>query len=216
MKNQIIKTFEKWKIDELHQTFKLKKMEDETLLRKNWLYEEILNIEKTTHDVIEKLRFQLQQNAAFWNDDELKFFFISQLISIVDFTSDKYKVFTQRPMSATIDNVVLKGVVDFVIATGIGEPQSPFFFLHEYKQERKGANDPLAQLLSEMLVAQALNKHKFPLYGCYILGRFWFFVVLEGTEYCISNAFNAADQDIFKVVSILHRTKKYINQVLEN
>lgn len=128
MKNQIIKTFEKWKIDELHQTFKLKKMEDETLLRKNWLYEEILNIEKTTHDVIEKLRFQLQQNAAFWNDDELKFFFISQLISIVDFTSDKYKVFTQRPMSATIDNVVLKGVVDFVIATGIGEPQSPFFF----------------------------------------------------------------------------------------
>ncbi len=216
MKNQIIKTFEKWKIDELHQTFKLKKMERETLLLKNWVHGDILLFENERLSVLEKLRFQLQQNAAFWNEDELKFFFISQLISFVDFTSDRFKVFTQRPMNVTINNVILKGVVDFVIATGIGEPQSPFFFLHEYKQERKGANDPLAQLLSEMLAAQALNKNKFPLYGCYVLGRFWFFVVLEGVEYSVSNAFNAADQDIFKIASILHRTKTYINKILES
>lgn len=93
MKNQIIKKFEKWKIDELHQTFNLKKIENEAILLKNWVHGDRLLFENEQLLALEKLRFQLQQNAAFWNEDELKFFFISQLISFVDFTSDRFKVF---------------------------------------------------------------------------------------------------------------------------
>lgn len=179
------KTFEKWKIDELHQLFGLSRVFPDFEPLSNWLDTETAELTQTDRQALEKIRIDLLENAENWNEDELKFFFISHLVSIADLKTRSVKIFTQRPLTALINGIKLTGVVDFVLATGIAEPQEPYFFLHEYKQERKGSNDPLAQLLAEMLTAQHLNHEPRPIYGCYVMGRFWFFVVLTGTRYGI-------------------------------
>jgi hypothetical protein len=101
-------------------------------------------------------------------------------------------LFAQRKFEAIINDWQVNGVVDFVVARGLQNPVQPFFFLHEYKQERKRDNDPLGQLLIAMVVAQHQNEAKIPLYGCYVVGRNYFFVALYGQEYSVSNAYNAA------------------------
>jgi hypothetical protein len=62
-----------------------------------------------------------------------------------------------------------------------------------------------------MLSTQSLNKLERPLYGAYIIGKFWQFVVLEHKKYAVSASFDATDiQDLFKIFSILKRCKSYI------
>ena len=83
----------------------------------------------------------------------------------VNFEDDRYSLFAERPISATIDNILLTGIVDFVVAEGIGRPYAPYFFIQEYKKARQGPeSDPQAQLLGEMLVAQEINQNKQPVY----------------------------------------------------
>ena len=63
-----------------------------------------------------------------------------------------------------------------------------------YKKEKDSSNDPLGQLLVTLCSAQLLNQQKpkpslfnpkptnfehIPLYGIYIVGRYWFFVRLK-------------------------------------
>jgi hypothetical protein len=54
-----------------------------------------------------------------------------------------------------------------------------------------------------MVAAQIQNADGETLYGCFVLGRSWFFVVLEGKEYAISKAFDASDKPIFQIFAIL-------------
>jgi len=135
---------------------------------------------------------------------------ISHILYIVDYASDEYTIFSKRPLKAILEDVELYGRVDFMLATGRQKPIQPFFFIHEYKQERKGDSDPKGQLLAELLTAQVNNEYKFPMYGCYVVGRNWFFMVLDGKKYSVSNAFNASDQDIYQIIAILRKIKEYI------
>lgn len=203
------KTFEQWRIGELHHAFGLTRHYKGFDLLETWLTSQH-PISEADRSLLEELKEELAYNADLWNEDELKFFFISPLIQVCRLKSEHYKIFTQRRVSATLNDVKLSGVVDFVIAQGIDEPERPFFFLHEYKQEKKRTNDPLAQVLSAMLAAQALNQAEFPLYGCYVQGRFWFFVVLQGTDYAVSDAFTATQDDLFQVVSILREGRQRV------
>lgn len=206
------KTFEKWKIDELHQQFGLNRVFYNFALLTDWLTIDTHTLTETDRQALEKIRIELSENAENWNEDELKFFFISHLVSIADLKTSSIKIFTQRPLTALVNDIKLSGIVDFVMATGIAEPQEPYFFLHEYKQERKGSNDPLAQLLAEMLVAQHLNHEPRPIYGSYVMGRFWFFVVLIGNHYAVSEAFTATNTDILQIMLILRKTKQLIEE----
>ncbi|MEM9847971.1 MAG: hypothetical protein AAF847_08775 [Bacteroidota bacterium] len=108
----------------------------------------------------------------------------------------------------------LKGRVDLILADGDYEPHAPFFFIHEYKKEKGTADDVIAQLLSAMLVAQELNEDEQSLYGCYVIGRLWFFVVLEGKTYSISSGHIASNDDIFAIYGMLMNVKKIINDKL--
>ena len=112
------------------------------------------------------------------------------------------------------------GNVDFVIATGKVEPKHPFFFIHErnaarYKQEKKKDNDPLGQLLVAMVTAQIRNNDDRPILGSYIVGRFWFFVILDKSEYSVSLAYDATQADILNIFAILRRAKAYIAEYFE-
>jgi hypothetical protein len=81
--------------------------------------------------------------------------------------------------------------------------------MQEHKSETGPNGDPLGQLLIEMVAAQAMNKEpEQALYGCYIIGRNWFFVVLQEKDYAVSNAYVATDTAIFDIVGILKKIKR--------
>lgn len=197
------KPFENWTYEEVEDTFGLKRIRTHALL------EEISKMSFPKNDVnkplLEVLRLRLLDYVDSWNEDELKFMFISPFVNLVNYVSDAYKVFTQRPMAVSYENdtKTTSGKVEFMIAKGKLTPKKPFFFLHEYKQENRRANDPLGQLLIAMVAAQKQNADGETLYGCYVSGRSWFFVVLQPHEYAVSNAYNATDEDIFRIYTIL-------------
>jgi hypothetical protein len=208
------KSFKYWETQDLHEQFGLVRLKNSDKLN-DWLsvQNEILSEEITQ---IEVLRKRLSQNANFWNEEELKIRFIGPFLEIVNLSGEDYTLFYDRPMSAYIDNIKLSGKVDMVVATGFQKPKKPFFCIHEYKQElKKDSSDPLGQLLSEMLVAQKLNDNNQIIYGSYVLGRSWYFVILEGHEYAVSDVFPATQQDdILKIFSILREVKKFIQDII--
>lgn len=153
-----------------------------------------------------------------WNEDELKFFFISGIISLVNFSKPKvYSSFSQRTLATKRPDIHqnmidLRGRVEFFVALGEQIPRQPFFFIHQYKPLNKTTpSDPLGQLLIAMLATQTLNNTQQPIYGVYIMGSLWWFVVLNGNEYAVSEPFNAfKEAELFKIFSILKRCKGYI------
>ena len=66
-----------------------------------------------------------------------------------------------------------------------------------------------------MVAAQARNAHGKPIYGCYVMGRFWHFVVLHEKEYSVSDAFKATDDEIYKITSMLLFAKAGIEKTLK-
>jgi len=110
--------------------------------------------------MIGKLQETLLDNADFWNEDELKLQFIAPLLQVVDYNSAYFKPFSQRKIVAKINDIEIGGWVDYMLATGRQKPIEPYFFIHSYKQERKGTADPKGQLLAELLVAYHLNNKK--------------------------------------------------------
>lgn len=61
-----------------------------------------------------------------------------------------------------------------------------------------------------MLAAQEINEHKIPIYGAYVRGRVWFFMVLKGRVYSISDAYVATRDDAFDVFRILRNLKQIL------
>jgi hypothetical protein len=165
----------------------------------------------------------LVRKVEAWNEDELKFFFLSNIITLVDFSKPKvYSSFTQRTVATKRPDIQgkdvdLRGRIEFFVALGEQIPRHPFFFLHEYKPLNKTTpSDPLGQLLIAMLATQTLNQIEHPLYGAYVRGSSWQFVVLENNQYAVSKSFDALEEDeLFKIFSILKRCKSYIEHWLE-
>jgi hypothetical protein len=206
--------FQDWEYSQINKEFGLKRFYRNFPPLDKWLDSEVQISKKETERLVE-LKESLFINVEAWNEDELKFFFLSQLISLVNFQTEHYKPFTQRKMSAVIGDWEVSGVVDFVVSKGEQHPEQPFFFLHEYKQERRRDNDPLGQLLIEMLVAKELNEQITQVFGCYVVGRNHFFVVLCENEYAVSDAFIATSDDIFGIFKALSYVKHQINEVLK-
>jgi hypothetical protein len=209
----ITKSFDKWDTDDVELTFNLRRLRTLPTLT-TWLAGEHSTSQRENED-IEELRDSLLMNVNDWNEDELKFKFIAPFVRLIRYDTEHFRSFTQRTITAVINDVKLTGRLDFLVATGSSKPRKPFFFLHEYKKERGSDNDPRAQLLVEMLAARELNTTKYPLYGCYVVGRNWFFVVLEGSEYAESDAFVATQEDIFQIFSILREAKAIITRLAE-
>jgi hypothetical protein len=204
-----MKSFKNWELQDLQFRFGLNRKGISYPILDEWLKSEN-DLSDSEIQKLDDLAQILLENADFWNEDELKMYFISPLLMLVNFRGDKYTAFFQRPLSSKIDDEEIGGIVDMVVATGYQKPVKPFFFLHEYKQERRRDNDPLGQLLAEMIVAQNLNQDNLPVYGCYVAGRNWFFVVLNQKDFAVSDVFVATQKDIYQIVKILRQVKVYI------
>lgn len=208
MKKMKTKSFKYWLTQQLHEQFGLSRLPVSPLLD-TWLTttEPITEAEQTR---LERLRIDLLANADYWNEEELKVKFIGQLLDLVHLEGPTFRTFYDRPLSATLNGTRLYGTVDMVVATGFQIPTEPFFCIHEYKQEGRREGDPKGQLLAAMLVAQTLNTASHPVYGCYVLGRNWFFVVLTGTEYAISDAYVATQSDLLSIFQALRFIRRQI------
>ena len=210
-------TFKEWTLTKLEKTFGLKQVW-ESLVMDEWeqMQSEISDIER---HVLKLFQAPLIWAGKGWNETELENKFISPLITLSGIDNKEMGYFLERPMQGIIGDYELSGIVDGIIATGIREPDLPFFCLHEYKRSVDNDGNPDGQALVAMLVAREQNKDSNgeitkSVYGLYIVGLVWNFMVLNGNEYCISRDYNASTNEIFDIFRIMKNVKVIIQTKL--
>ena len=196
----------------LEKTFGVKEIEQSQVLQA-WLTRtaDMAAFEKQS---LLNLRKHLKANVHDWNETELSQYFIGPLFSLIDYTTERFNLFAERPLHGVVDEIELGGKPDGMIATGVRQPEQPYFCFHEYKKEQDPEGDPAGQTLAAMLVAQALNRQTFPIYGCYVKGRDWYFMALHGKEYAISEPYIATRDEVFEIFRILKTLKQIILELL--
>jgi hypothetical protein len=115
-------------------------------------------------------------------------------------------------LDGVIDAYYLTGRVDGMIASGFREPDKPYFCLYEYKKEKDPEGDPAAQALVAMMVAQDKNADNLPVYGGFIIGKNWQFMVLKDRKYAISNTYSADSADIYAIFQAIKGLKIIISE----
>jgi DNA-binding protein Fis len=200
-----MKAFSKWTIEEVEEQFNL------VACQNSQRSTEWLTIRSSPSQVevqgLDLLQKKLYHHLYDWNEQELIVYFIAPLLVMVNFEQENNQAFFQREISVTYNNEVLAGIVDIVVATGKHSPKNPFFLLHVDKKDKDSANDPLGQLLIAMFAAQQLNHDQQPVYGAYVMGRYWHFVVLDQLEYAVHAGFNASKKEIQNIFGVLKKTK---------
>ena len=201
-------TFKDWDLDQLDEAFGLKQIWESDLLNK-W---EQTEIEINEFEKNSLLNFQkaLIRGGRAWNEVELENKFISPLIVAANIDDEKIGYFLERPLSGIIGDYELSGIVDGMIATGVRNPRIPYFCFHEYKRSIENQGSPDGQVLAAMLVAREQNQNKLPIYGLFVVGLVWNFIVLNGNEYCISRTFIADNNDIFTIFKMMKALKQII------
>jgi hypothetical protein len=208
------KSFSKWSIDDVVETFNVEIDYFGTGMD-FWLNTEGVPISTEEDKVLTKLHRRLAKNIGVWNEFELEMHFIGLLLDLVDFQDDEIKSFIEREISATVDGILISGEVDWIISKGFGKPKAPFFCLKEFKKAKNSSNDPEGQLAVAMLAAQTLNNNEKPLYGAYVIGDAWKFVILKGRKLTQSYPISVADpKEIRSVFCILKKLKEIIKNDL--
>ncbi len=206
-------TFKDWDLDRLDETFGLKQVWESDLLAQ-W---ENCEVEITEAEKNSLLYFQkaLIRGGRAWNEVELENKFISPLILTARIDDEQIGYFLERRLSGLVGDYELSGIVDGVIATGIRNPHIPYFCLHEYKRSVENQGTPDAQVLAAMLVAQELNNRDKPIYGLYVVGLIWNFIVLKDNEYCISNDYTSDNENVFLIFKMIKALKQIIQAQLQ-
>ena len=204
-------TFKNCTLDQLDDMFGLKPLPLKQMpVLQTWLGGQS-EISEQERGYVSLLREYLQEHAEDWNEQELSMNFIGPLFALVKFDYDrKFALFAQRSLNGVVEGTEMGGRPDGMIATGYRRPKKPYFCFQKYKKEKDPEGDPQAQALAAMLVAQEINEHQFPVYGCHVRGRLWFFMVIQGKEYAVSDGYLATREDIFDIFRILKVLKQMI------
>ena len=198
-----LKPFEKWNFEEIDNTFGYQRIYDIFAPLNNWATAaKNVKIDSFILQEAEKLRNKLSKEADMYNEDELKMQFIAPLLHHIDYDNfSKWRLFSQRKISAEVQLAngttdILGGRVEAMVARGKVNPSTPYFFIHEYKPLNKTTpSDPLGQLVAAMIVAQYTNKDDATIYGLYVRGAVWIFVVLDGKQYTETKMYDATNPD---------------------
>ncbi|MCI5226207.1 MAG: hypothetical protein D3918_05970 [Candidatus Electrothrix sp. AX2] len=203
------RSFREWTLAELDRAFKLTVLDTSPVLE-DWTNGQA-EISPFEQQALRSFQTLLKTHGYDWNETELAYNFIGPLMTLVRFSTKEFNFFAERPLSAVVDKVEMTGRPDGIIASGFREPQQPYFCLQEYKKEKDPEGDPAAQVLAAMLVAQELNQHQLPVYGCYVKGEVWHFLTLEERSYAISQGYLASRQaDLNEIFCILKHLKVII------
>jgi hypothetical protein len=210
------KRFERWQHQEVELTFGVKRVQQHQTLDA-WLTDlpQLSDIEMPT---FEKLHNRLVLYVDKWNTADYRMYFTAIIVNLVEFHQATYRAFFDCTLKTELLEKAIRGRVDCVLGRGLQYPLNPLFFLQEYKPQKNPSGDPLGQLLVAMLSAQKLNKDTIsPFYGCYIIGRLWFFVILQEKEYVISAAFDVANErQLRQLIGILKKVRILYEEKLKN
>jgi hypothetical protein len=199
--------FSSLNIQDLVDTFDLKRLESTEIIG-------LIEPEKVQLDQLLNLTKKSQDRIDYWNEQELVIKYLAKILEIVDFGNEFYGEFAERVIGSKVDEYELGGYVDLLIARGRYEPREPYFFIQEFKKAKNPSGDPLAQLLGELLVAQTINGEKV-VYGSYIVGRFWYFVTLDGRNYTEELPLDSINlEDLTKIIAKLNWIKEYVEKKL--
>ncbi len=224
--------FSQFNEQQVRRMFGLKQELKENLLEHWEERSKSMTIDEDEEKALKKLQRKLSIFVRSWNEEELKLKVIGNLIELIDFDNIEleFVAFSERPLRWQYKNIELKGNVDLMVAMGISQPEQPFFFIHEYKREKDSSGDPAGQLLSAMFVANELNKQPkpytlfskknplppLPIYGAYVIGRLWFFVVLNKNRYTLSKSYDSTDiKDLRNIFKILKSQKQMIVEAIQ-
>lgn len=190
-------------------TFGLKRVFGPFRLLDEWL---IVVNDLTPKDLeeLEYRRWQLLKRVSSWNEETLKMKFIAFILDMVRYDSDEIEGTFDAELKGVVQGTKLSVIADYALSkVTLDLIEQPYFYFHEYKP-RKKAKDPIAQLLLAMLIAQTKNVKQRPLYGCAVIGENWYFIVFEGKEYSVSNAFVSTNSDDLQLILLILRKFKSI------
>jgi hypothetical protein len=196
-----------WSEAELIDAFGLDKLKIPTSLMAEWLDVQLLFTE-VEENMIQQLRNEALENIEAWAEEDLKMNFIAFVIKLGGLKATKtIRTFYDKTISATVEGIFLKTKTDFMIAKGVLDlMKNPYFHFQEYKRDKDPHGDPMAQLVEAFLIAQQINQNGKPLYGCCVIGRFWYFVTMEEKNYCVSMAYDCTDEkDLHQIIAILRK-----------
>ncbi|MDM8519071.1 hypothetical protein QUF64_03425 [Anaerolineales bacterium HSG6] len=208
--------FKECTLSKLDKLFDLEIMDDIPPMT-TWLTDDMV-ISEVEKEILQLYQRNLKQYVHDWNETELRQHFIGPMFTLVDFSSKKIGLFSERHLKGVINGITLKGNPDGMITSGFREPGQPYFCTsyasQEYKRHRDPDGDPAGQCLAAMLVGQEMNQQTFPLYGCHVIGADWYFMLLKGQEYAISPAYVATKDDIYDIFRRLKLLKRIIMELV--
>lgn len=201
--------FGKCTLELLEETFGLRKVFSSAVMDE-WLSRPV---EVSSEEIreVDLFRSRLEKNFDSWNEEELREQFIGPIFAIVDPNIPyRFRYFAKRKLEGQVGEHWLSGEPDGMIAAGYRSPKQPYFSFQEYKKDIDPDGDPAGQCLAAMLVAQAINEDDKPIYGCYVVGEIWRFLILEGKKYRISSSYSAASEEVIEVYKVLKNLKNII------
>jgi hypothetical protein len=197
-----------WREGEMILTFGLTKVIGANIpLMDEWLRTDPLRFEDWELVLFNSL-VKKASRVPTWSEEDLKMKYISVILGLGNIMEDEiFTCFFDKKLSAKVQGYPLVVKADFVVAKGVLDfMQRPFFHFQEYKPQKNPTGDPMAQLLEAFLIGQTLNDDGKPLYGCEVIGRTWTFVVMQGSTYCQSKAFDSMEEeDLLKIIAILRK-----------
>ena len=224
------KTLDTWTRDELLNHFGLKSRKQCDLLDE-WLAMET-TVTELECQVLDIYRTKAEVLIDTWKEADLRDNFLGPVISLANLYSEDlhYTTFSESYLTTNYNSIPLRGNVEWMVAMGFENPRTPLFFIHEYKPS-VGGNDAKGQLLSGMMAAATLNRNPsdkyapyrwievdgdMPVYGCTIIGQFWWFGALHNDEYCFSKAYDAVNrEELIEIFRILKAQKTIIARQIQ-
>ncbi len=206
-------SFKECTLVSLERTFGIEQQETSPVLE-DWLNGQA-DISDFERQALLNFRQTFRLSGYDWNETELAYKFIGPVMTLVNYSTRKFSFFAERLFSGTVDGIEMGGKPDGIIASGFREPEKPYFCFQEYKKMKDPEGDPAAQALAAMLVAQEINEHHHPIYGCYVIGASWYFMTLREKEYCMSAGHLATRDDVFDIFRVLKVLKQIITELVE-
>jgi hypothetical protein len=194
--------------------------ENDSALLAGWLQKGPITLETLSEEMLAKVEPRLSAEIDGWFEEELKMKLLALILMLAELdVARKIGVFFERQITAQIGDYRISVVTDCMVSSvyGFTTPQTPYYFMQEFKKSKGDKQDPEGQMLAAMIAAQHLNQNGKPLYGSYVIGRDWFFTVLEGRDYARSNALQLTKpEELRQVILTLRKLKQIILDDLAN
>ncbi len=151
---------------------------------------------------------------ANYNEQTLIVKFIGRILNKIKFSNKYVKDWYGYKIACILNGYFLSGELDFIVAKGIETPETPYFFMQEYKKAVNPTGNPEYQVLAAMLTAITLNNTNI-IRGGYIIGQYWKFMIMKklengNYEYFVSKGFDCLDFDELKKIYIYLQTVKHL------